>query len=91
LDSEHSYESSVKAWEMIPKIAKIIKSGGDNEIIKKACYIRAILKNRCDYVPADIVKRLIDFSNGNLLAMIEMEAVAKASNTWSAFRRGVGL
>lgn len=58
-DGKYTDDSWGKAFDMVPKIAKVNKSGGMPEEKKRIFYVRAILRNRLKYVDERNVVSLI--------------------------------
>ncbi len=74
-----------KAFEMVPRIARMNRDGGMTENMKAIFYIRGILRNRLNYLNELNVISILKDAASSGADMEIVKDIAKASSSWSQF------
>jgi HNH endonuclease len=87
-DEEHKYTkgSLDVAFDMMPRVAKVMKASEGKPYLPRLFYIRGILRNRLSYINERALMDLMETAVVNGADIDSMEALAKRVSSWTAFR-----
>jgi hypothetical protein len=87
-DEEHKYtkESLDVAVDMLPRVAKVMKTIEKKPYMRQLFYIRGILRNRLSYINEQTLMDLMETAVVNGADIDSMEALAKRVSSWTSFR-----
>lgn len=90
-DEEHKYtkESLDVAFDMLSRVAKMMKVSESKPYLRQLLYIRGILRNRLSYINERALMDMMETAVLNGADIDSMEALAKRVSSWTAFRNAL--
>ena len=77
------------AFDMLSRVAKMMKVGESKPYLRQLFYIRGILRNRLSYINERALMNLMETAVVNGADVDSMEALAKRVSSWTAFRNAL--
>jgi hypothetical protein len=77
------------AFDMMPRVAKVMKASEAKPYLPRLFYVRGILRNRLSYINERALMDLMETAVVNGADIDSMEALAKRVSSWTAFRNAL--